>query len=374
MRVLILSCNTGEGHNAAGKAVLDYVVRQGHEAVLTDVMLLAGRRTSRTVGGAYVGIVKKTPRFFALLYKAGSLISSAKWRSPVYYANTLLCNSLGEYLAQNNFDVIVTPHLFAAEALTCLKNRGLLRQKVISVGTDYTCIPFWEETKCDYYVIPHPDIAEEYVSRGIPREKLLPYGIPVGLSFCQKKNKADARQACGLPSRGPAYLIMSGSMGFGKVKDLTRELLRQSGSKEQVVVICGSNEKLRDNLQEEFRSSGNVHILAYTDRVSDYMDACDVVFTKPGGLTSTEAAVKNIPIVHTAPIPGCETKNMDFFVSRGMSVTAAEIPEQAAAGRRLARQKNDRDSMQKAQSRQISSAAAKDIFQLLLTLSGEDKT
>ena len=53
-----------------------------------------------------------------------------------------------------------------------------------------------------------------------------------------------------------------------------------------------------------------------------YLRACDIIYTKPGGLTSTEAAVTEIPIVHTKPIPGCETKNRSFFVKKGMSVTA----------------------------------------------------
>ena len=55
MRVLILSCNTGEGHNSAGKAVAEAVVESGHESVMLDIMLLSGKKTSTAVGGAYVG-------------------------------------------------------------------------------------------------------------------------------------------------------------------------------------------------------------------------------------------------------------------------------------------------------------------------------
>lgn len=67
------------------------------------------------------------------------------------------------------------------------------------------------------------------------------------------------------------------------------------------------------------------------------MAAADVLFTKPGGLSSTEAAVRRVPLVHTDPIPGCETKNRAFFVSRGMSVTGAHQKELAEAGISLAR-------------------------------------
>lgn len=62
MKVLILSCNTGEGHNAAGRAVKDYLEYKGHQVVMLDFMMLAGKRTSRIVGGAYVKIARDIPK------------------------------------------------------------------------------------------------------------------------------------------------------------------------------------------------------------------------------------------------------------------------------------------------------------------------
>ena len=76
MKVLILSCNTGEGHNSAGKAVKEYVEQQGDEAVMLDMMLLNGKKTSRVVGGAYVGLVKHFPHGFGFVYKIGRAVST----------------------------------------------------------------------------------------------------------------------------------------------------------------------------------------------------------------------------------------------------------------------------------------------------------
>ena len=86
MKILILSCNTGEGHNSAGWAVKEYLELQGHQVVMEDMMLLKGARTSKAVGGAYVGIVKHFPLLFGLGYRLGGWISSDKRKSPVYYA------------------------------------------------------------------------------------------------------------------------------------------------------------------------------------------------------------------------------------------------------------------------------------------------
>ena len=176
MKILILSCNTGEGHNSAGRAVKEYLELQGHQVVMEDMMLLKGARTSKAVGGAYVGIVKHCPLLFGLGYRLGGWVSSDKRKSPVYYACSLLEGTLQRYLEQNRFDAIVTPHLYPAETLTAMKKKGWLKIPVVAIGTDYTCIPFWEETDCDYYVIPHEDLIDEFAKRGVPREKLLPWG------------------------------------------------------------------------------------------------------------------------------------------------------------------------------------------------------
>ena len=157
MKVLILSCNTGEGHNSAGKAIKEYIESHGDQAEFIDLMMLSGKRTSNAVGGLYVNVVKHCPHLFGLVYRLGRLISSAKRKSPVYFACARLGKKLKQYLENKDFDIIVTPHLYPAETLTWMKRKGILRQKTVAIATDYTSIPFWEETECDYYVIPHED-------------------------------------------------------------------------------------------------------------------------------------------------------------------------------------------------------------------------
>ena len=56
---------------------------------------------------------------------------------------------------------------------------------------------------------------------------------------------------------------------------------------------------------------------------------------KPGGLTSTEAAVTGVPMIHTAPIPGCETVNRKFFMKAGMSWSAITLNGQVEKGIQL---------------------------------------
>ena len=76
MKILILSCNTGEGHNAAGHAVEEAALARGHEVNFVDAMQLGKRHTSRLISGLYIGIVKHLPWFFGFIYKLGMLISN----------------------------------------------------------------------------------------------------------------------------------------------------------------------------------------------------------------------------------------------------------------------------------------------------------
>lgn len=157
---------------------------------------------------------------------------------------------------------------------------------------------------------------------------------------------------------------MSGSMGFGKVNLLVAELIRKLEADEYVVVICGNNRRLRQILQTTFGKNPQVRILGFTDHVPAYMDASDVIFSKPGGLTSTEAAVRQIALVHTSPIPGCETKNLAFFTSHGMSVTARTVHGQVTLGRRLMKNEDARIEMQKQQNHCIPHDSAVEICRL----------
>lgn len=371
MKVLILSCNTGGGHNAAASALKESLNFYHHEAEVLDLMSLGRKHTSALVGGAYVKLVSVFPAGFGALYQLGELVRKFPWKSPVYYANARLGNALADYIDQNHFNAVVTTHLYPAETLTWMKQKGRLTIPCVAVATDYACIPFWEETNCDYYVVPHKDLIPEFASCGIPEEKLLPLGIPVRPAFARPASKEDVRRHLGLPENAPLFLVMSGSMGFGKVHLLAHELVSRLENGEQAVIICGNNKKRMRSLRLQFHKNPNVHIIGFTRHAAEYMAAADVLFTKPGGLSSTEAAVRRVPLVHTDPIPGCETKNRAFFVSRGMSVTGAHQKELAEAGISLAHDDARQIAMRDAQHQNSHPQAGTAITHLLEKLVSE---
>ena len=363
MKILILSCNTGGGHNTAAKAMKEEAERQGHKAVMMDYLSLANQITSDIISNSYINMARYSPHFFGMIYRASMAVSTSRHLSPLYYANIPIAKRLEAYLAENPCDGILMTHLFAAEGFSYLKRRGVSLPMGIAIATDYTCQPFWEDLECDYYILPHEDLTEEYVARGLPRSRLRACGIPVSSQFGKDENRCDARKLLNLPEDEPLFLVMGGSMGSGHILTFTERLLAEV-KKGTVAVICGSNEKLLSAMKERFESEPRVRLIGFTHDVADYMSACDVLYTKPGGLTSTEALVRNVPLIHTAPIPGCETANSRFFAEHGISLSAHTIEEQIRYGCELAQNAAVQREMQRRQSENAHPDAAKDILAL----------
>ena len=213
-------------------------------------------------------LTTRVPSVFGLLYKAGRAISTPKHKSPVYWANRLYRDKLYEHLISRSFDAVVTSHLFPAEVLTSLKRENRLPVKTLAIATDYTCIPFWEETECDYYILPHKDLVEEFRKKQMPKRKIVSAGYSCFQAFPHERKPAGSAGILGLPSRLPVFLIMTGSMGYGRIEDTIQELVNLYGSRAVIVVICGNNAKLKESLENQCKGHPNVIIQGFTKKSS----------------------------------------------------------------------------------------------------------
>ena len=320
MDALILSCGTGGGHDAAAKAIMEEMCIRGHKATILNPYTLYSDELAQKINNTYVSMVQNKPRLFGVIYSAGQVYRKLPCKSPVYHINRHMIPIMKEYLSNHQYDIMISTHLYPAEIITNLKDKHIEIPITLYVSTDYVCIPFTEETTCDAYVIPADDLIPHYVGLGIPKEKLYPLGIPVNRVFAQPESKEEARRRLNLDSGKIYILIAGGSMGGGTINKTIDILIDKVSFQQNValIIVCGNNKDLYDGLIS--KQSENMIVLGYTDDMAGYLHASDVFVTKPGGLSSTEAAVCGIPILHTAGIPGCETYNEDYFQNHGMSV------------------------------------------------------
>lgn len=322
MNILLLSCSTGGGHNASAQAVSEEFKRRGHSVAFIDPYQLSGKNTAGRIGDSYVRLVQKSPQLFGSIYNLGEAYRQLPFHSPVYWINTKMSAYLKIFLDEHHFDAIVMTHMYPAHILTHLKNSGVILPKTFLIATDYTCIPFMEETDCDYYVIPSPELKEEFISRGIPGDKILSFGIPVRREFTMQTSKKALKKKLQLNPENTCILLSGGSIGAGKI-GLTVQILEnylRSNKAFLLIVLCGNNNKLYRHLHDIYLHNTQILLLKSTPLMAEYMHACEVFISKPGGLSSTEAAVSGTPLIHITPIPGCETHNADFFEKHGMSI------------------------------------------------------
>ena len=366
MKILLLSVTAGYGHHATAKALADLFEQRGAEVEIVDVYEYISKMIQQALAKGYLLSSKYTPELYRLFYdKTSQTKEKLNKMNMVKLVNTLGAFRFESFVENFEPDAIVCTHVLAAHLVSQMKQRGMVTAPSIGIATDYCIHPYWEDVLyMDGLVIASELITQSAIKRGIPEQRLLPFGIPVHPKFNQHIQKTEARRQLGLDAARPVLLVMSGSMGFGKVNLLVAELIRKLEADEYVVVICGNNRRLRQILQTTFGKNPQVRILGFTDHVPAYMDASDVIFSKPGGLTSTEAAVRQIALVHTSPIPGCETKNLAFFTSHGMSVTARTVHGQVTLGRRLMKNEDARIEMQKQQNHCIPHDSAVEICRL----------
>ncbi|MBU3810540.1 MAG: galactosyldiacylglycerol synthase [Candidatus Niameybacter stercoravium] len=362
MKALILSCSTGGGHNAAALALKAHLESIHVDTTLLDILKFASDDTSSTISKLYSHTTVKTPALFGFLYKAGGLISTPKFKSIIYGANTLYTKKLATYLATEKIDTVICTHLFSAQAITYITRHTNLPIKTYAVATDYTCIPFWEDCEMDAFFIPHQELLSEFQEHGVKASTLVPIGIPVHSDFLKPLSKELAKATLDLDPHKPLISIMCGSMGFGHIKPLVRHLTKQLKNV-NFFIVCGHN----DQLYYELMNLGeNIYVQKFIDYSPLLMKASDILLTKPGGLTSTEAVISLTPLVHLAPIPGCETCNKAFFTKHHLSLDGDTPNKALIACKRLLEDSTFLNQMLIAQACTLNHKATSDICDYIL--------
>lgn len=320
MRVLILTCNTGGGHNAVAAALAESFRRLGVSSDTADGLSFISQKASRFVSKWHTRFYRRYPK----LYKAGYMSAENDAESndrdnPVYRYMARGARRLDRAIQDGGYDAVVCVHVIPAMMMTELRRQHETGPVFCFVATDYTCSPTVGGCTPDVCVIPHEELAEEFVSCGIARETLLAAGIPVRAVFRERGDRAAARSELALPPEGRHIVLMSGSIGCGPMADIAAELEKRMERGDFASVLCGSNRQMLYALRR--RGFRRVEAVGFTNRVHRYMDSADVLVSKPGGISITEAGTRGTPLLLADMVGGCETRNQKFFHAHGWAET-----------------------------------------------------
>jgi processive 1,2-diacylglycerol beta-glucosyltransferase len=309
-----------------------------------DTLVFASRIYRGTYAASYNAMAARAPRLWGVLYHSWALAPVNRGAGPVRLAlDRLNLQRLVRVVARERPDAIVCTHFLPIEALSHARGSGRLKVPLYCVITDFTAHPFWAFPNVDRYFVASEQVAAELAGHGVPRASIDVTGIPTDARFAATVGREAARAQLDLDPARPMVLVMGGGSGVGPLAELALKLARLP-DRPEVVVVCGTNERLRREVASLAATNGNgdggassrgrIIALGFTDHVDLLLEACDVVVSKAGGLTCAEALVKRAPLVIYRPTPGQEVRNAQFLEAGGAAKLADSEDEVAAVVRR----------------------------------------
>lgn len=314
-KVLILSEGFGDGHTKAGHALAAGLKRiDPHiRTKVLELGTLLNPTLAPWIQSAYRLTVTTSPALVGLFYRI-------QYEKPVSRLTRLALHKLfyhhaARLIRNMDPDLIICTHPIPGAIVSRLKASGL-DVPLFTLITDYDAHASWINPEIDRYFVSTPEVEHLLLQRGITSETVHVSGIPVHPDFWTKRDKASVRSELGIKNM-PTVLVMGGGWGL-LVKDELIAKLSEWKDRIQIVCCMGSNEKLASKLRSHpDLQHPNFRVLGYTREISKWMDASDLLITKPGGMTCTEGLAKGIPMLFYESIPGQEEKNREYFVKIG---------------------------------------------------------
>lgn len=333
-RVLLLSATSGAGHVRAAQALEKAFVTRGDSVVEhIDALQHVSKLFQRVYDKAYISMVRRAPELMGVLYGR----TDRPWLHPRQRLalDRLNTGPMIRLLKRIQPDLCVATHFLPAEIIAWLIAKRKLRAHNAIVVTDYDVHAMWLCRTVDRYYLA-VDEAAEYLARiGVPREKLRVTGIPVDPLFATPLNRSDARKQLGLGPDARVLLISAGGYGIGPVEQLVKDLLALR-RQWQIVAIAGKSEKTRKHLDKLANEAGNLPSgsprlcpIGFTAEMDKYMAAADLMVGKAGGLTTSEALARALPMALIEPIPGQEERNADHLLEAGAAIRCNNLPAAA---------------------------------------------
>lgn len=331
-RIAILHATAGSGHKRAAQAIARAIHAHDPNATVreADALIYASRLYRTSYGQGYNVLASRAPALWGLLYHSWELAPFRRGANTVRLMDRLNLRRLAHVVERERPDAIVCTHFLPVEALAPVRGSSPLDVPLYCVITDFAAHPFWAYPHVDRYFVPSTQVADELAGHGVARDRIEVTGIPIEPRFAQMRGREAARRQLAVAADRPMVLLMGGGSGVGPLADLAERLVNLP-QRPQVWVVCGTNAKLRREVEAlPAAITGDLRVLGFTSDVDALLEAADVLVSKAGGLTCSEALVKQTPMVVFKPTPGQEVRNARFLEGAGAAVHADSVDEVAA--------------------------------------------
>ncbi len=290
---------------------------------MVDSYKYAALVVSRVVSDGYLRMVKTIPQMYRYIYdRAERATEVGPFRT---WAHQFTAANLRPLILRERPDAVVCTHAFPCGAMAEYKNEFADAPPIVAIVTDFAVHGFWIHKNIDRYVVATEAMRNALLARRVARDAISVSGIPVRREFSLPADKGALRERLDLPGDRDVVLLMGGGLGIAPVERML-SALKSVRVPLAAAVLAGKNARMGRRLAETAENVNfPVRTLPFIENVYDYMHAADLLVTKPGGLTTAEALVAQVPLVLCKPLPGQEERNARVLVEAGAAVRTRRV-------------------------------------------------
>ncbi|HWQ41391.1 MAG TPA: glycosyltransferase, partial [Desulfosporosinus sp.] len=318
LKVLIFSASFGAGHVRAAEAIIEVLRSKELRAEIThmDFGAFLNKTFNSVIKSTYIKLIKHTPKLWGEFYYRTSKIAPDSLFQR--FLNGLGRREFEELLYKLQPKLVICTYPTVAGVLAQLRLKGILNVPLVTIVTDYAVHSQWIHPGVDLYIVGCERVYNGLVARGIHPSSIRITGIPVSPKFEQKVDRQKILKKFNLRPNLLTVLVMGGAYGvLGGAKWICK-ILTETELPVQTLIVCGQDEKLYKSLDPLIEAGKNQLVrFGFVNNVEELMSVADMIITKAGGLTVSEALTKLVPLVIFRPIPGQEEENTIYLEGIG---------------------------------------------------------
>lgn len=309
-KILVLYTSAGEGHKKIAENI-SALLEQDFEIDLVDLFKLEKGKLVDGGIGIYLWILNHTPWLWNFFYTNKIFLKiTLPLRVPLagFKSKKVL-----ELLNRKHYDIVLTTHVNPSAILSFLKGKNLYRGKFVIAFSDYHLHPYWVFKNADLFLVNIKEQKQEMLRMGIAENKIIVSGVT--LKSKQNFDIQELKNRYAVNGQEKVVLFLGGSLGVY----ITYEEIEKLRKLEiKLIVVCGKNKDLYENLKQRYETALDVLILSYVQNMEELYAIADLVVTKPGGLTIAECMRYRLPILINAYMPGQEKLNYEYLLQNNL--------------------------------------------------------
>lgn len=318
--ILFLFSDTGGGHRSAAEAIIEAIHLEfpgQFDTRMVDIFRQYAPLPLNYAPDIYPHLSR-----YPKMWKLGYEVSDGTRRIRAFYDVMwpYLRSAVHQLLKENPVDLIVSVHQLVNIPL--LRSRLHTNKRFVTVVTDLVSThSAWYHPGADLVIVPTIPAKEKALKSGLPTEKVMVIGQPIAEKFVnQTQNKFELRNQFGWDNDLLTVLLVGGGEGMGNLERQAMAI-NHSHLPIQLIIVSGRNQELKSKLENQ-KWNMPTRIYGFVKEMPEFMQASDVLITKAGPGTISEAFIAGLPLILYSKMPGQEDGNVGYVTNQGAGIWA----------------------------------------------------